>query len=177
VFSVSQASFGFFLGNDCAHHSLPEPVIPYYVAIFRWYWNQLTGDWNGNGDPRKELTMVKQNSVQAIPSVVPVQIGPLSDPATAIANPGASLFLLSILTMETKIEQLVARMEALQKELTILRPLQDTAVSIRDRFFATFLPSPVSTNIGNPSLISVGKEKAHDGDVVTDVCLRLPTPE
>jgi len=29
----------------------------------------------------------------------------------------------------------------------------------------------VLTNIGNPSAIKVGNEKAHGGDVVTDVCL------
>ena len=27
------------------------------------------------------------------------------------------------------------------------------------------------TNIGNPSAIKEGNEKAHDGDVITDVCL------
>jgi len=59
--------------------------------------------------------MLKQNLVQAIQSNVPIGIGPLSDPDTAYANLGGSSFLLSVRTTETKIEQLIARMEAQQK--------------------------------------------------------------
>jgi len=128
-------------------------------------------DYDGNSDPMKELAIVKRNLVQAIPSVAPVRIGPLSNPETGYANPGGSPFLLSIRTMETKIEQLIARTESLQRQITVLRPLLYTAVGIPDISPTTFLKSMVLTNIGNPSAIKVGNEKAHDGDVVTDVCL------
>ena len=82
--------------------------------------------------------MVERNWVQAILSVVPVRIGPLSNPETAYANPDCGPFLLSIRTMETKFWRLVARMEARQKELYILRPLQDTSGGIPNIFPATF---------------------------------------
>jgi len=86
----------------------------------------------------KEQAMVERDLVQAIQSVVPVRIGPLSNPETAYANPGGGPFLLSVRTMETKIEQLIARMEALQKQITVLRPLLYTTVGILDIFPATF---------------------------------------
>jgi len=95
----------------------------------------------------------------------------LSNPEIAYANTGGSLFLLSIRTMETKIEQLIARVEALRKQITVLRSLLYTAVGIPHIFPATFLKSMILTNIGNPSAIKVGNEKAHGGDVITDVCL------
>ena len=82
--------------------------------------------------------MVERNLVQAIPSAVPVRIGPLSNPETAYANPGGGPFLLSVRTMETKIEQLIARVGALQKQITVPRPLLCTAVGIPDIFPATF---------------------------------------
>ena len=82
--------------------------------------------------------MAEWNLVQAIPSVVPVPIGPLRNPETAYANTGGGPFLLSIRTRETKFEQIISRMEARQKELTILRPLQDASVSILNIFPVTF---------------------------------------
>ena len=38
-------------------------------------------DYDGDSDPTKEPAMVKQNLVQAIPSVVPMRIGPLTNPS------------------------------------------------------------------------------------------------
>jgi len=72
--------------------------------------------------------------------------------------------------METKIEQLIARVESLQKQITVLRPLLYTAVGIPDIFPATFLKSMILTNIGNHSTIKVGNEKEQGDDVVTDIC-------
>jgi len=120
----------------------------------------------------KDPAIVERNLVQAIPSVVPVRIGRSSNPETAYANPGGSPFLLSIRTMETKIKQLIARVESLQKQITVLRPLlySYTAVGIPDIFPATFLKSMILTNIGNLSTIKVGNEKEHGDDVVTDIC-------
>jgi len=115
--------------------------------------------------------MVKQNLEQAITSVEPVRIRLLSNPETAYANPGGGPFLLSIGTTETKIEQRITRTEAQLKELTIFFLLYHAAVGIPDRFLARFLQRVVLTNIGNPSAIKVGNEEAHNGDVVTDVCL------
>jgi len=118
----------------------------------------------------KDPAMVERNLVQAIPSVVPVRIGRSSNPEIAYANTGGSPFLRSIRTMETKIEQLIARVESLQKQITVLRPLLYTAVGIPDIFPATFLKSMILTNIGNHSTIKVGNEKEHGDDVVTDIC-------
>ena len=131
-------------------------------------------DYDGSSDQTKEPALVKQDLEQAVPSMVPIRIGPLSNPETAYANPGGGPFLLSIRTREAKIEQLIiARTESQRKELTTLHPLQDTVVGIPNIFLATFLHSMVLTNIGNPSAIAmkVGNEKGHDGDVVTDVRL------
>jgi len=119
----------------------------------------------------KDPAMVERNLVHASLSVAPVRIGPLSNPETAYANPGGSPFLLSVRTMETKIEQLIARVEALRKQIIVLRSLLYIAVGILDIFPATFLKSMILTNIGNPSAIKVGNEEAHGGDIVIDVCL------
>ena len=101
--------------------------------------------------------MVERNLVQAIPSVVPVRIGPLSNPETTDVNTGGGPFLLSIRTTETKFEQLIARMEARQKEHTILRPLQDTSVGIPNIFPATFFAELGFDKYREPSGNSGGK--------------------
>jgi len=60
-----------------------------------------------------------------------------------------------------------------ERELMMLRPVKDTAIGICDRFFATFLKSKASGHIilGNHSVIEIGNQKAHEGDVETDICL------
>ncbi|KAG0123314.1 hypothetical protein HOY82DRAFT_619332 [Tuber indicum] len=122
--------------------------------------------------------MAKENSMRAILSIAPVLIGPWSQPETVYANPDGGSFLKSVRTMEMNIVKLIARTEALEQksinqeyELTVLRPLKASAISIRDRFFAKFLESKASSNIGNLSAISAGNKIAHEGDVVTDICL------
>jgi len=119
-------------------------------------------DCDGGCDTKNHLAVVKQNLEQAIPSVAPIQIGPSGNTKTAYTNPAGGSFLLS---MDTKIEQLLARTEALEQlrartealeqkserqeeELTILRPLKETSVAIRDRFFAKFLEKMGRPGIG-----------------------------
>ncbi|PUU77506.1 hypothetical protein B9Z19DRAFT_1128249 [Tuber borchii] len=63
------------------------------------------------------------------------------------------------------------RSDGVEKELGILRPLKPKAIGIRERFFATFLKSIFQTRMGDTSVIEVGNRIAHEGDVVTDVCL------
>jgi len=60
-----------------------------------------------------------------------------------------------------------------ERELTMLRPVKDTAIGIRDRFFATILQSRAQGHIilGNDSVIQIGNQKAYEGDVETDICL------
>ncbi|KAG0637169.1 hypothetical protein HOY80DRAFT_296330 [Tuber brumale] len=138
----------------------------------------VCSEFGGCGDSRNELAIAKKNSLQAIPSIAPVQIGPWCHPETAYANPDGASFLKSVRMMEMNIEKLIPRMEALEqksinqeRELTLLRPLKATAIGIRDRFFATFLKSMSSANIGNLSVIAEGNKNAHEGDVITDICL------
>ena len=137
---------------------------------------------DGHSDPEKELAMVKQNLIQAIPSVAPVQTGGWNSTETVYANPNSVPFL-------SMIEKLLARTQALEKdsddlkqkynaqeeELTMLRPLKDTAAGIRKRFFANFLEigAQASGNIimANPAVIDIGNQIAHEGDVITDTCL------
>ena len=60
--------------------------------------------------------------------------------------------------------------KALKEELVLLRPLRETAVDIRRRFFAVFhrprVPAP-----GDLTTISFGNRAAHSGDLITDVML------
>jgi len=81
-----------------------------------------------NGDSKEELEMVKGSLTEAIPSISRVQIGSYSRPETAYPNEAGGSILSSLRRMEKDISKL-------QEEVTVLRPLQATAVGIRKRFF------------------------------------------
>ncbi|PUU81697.1 hypothetical protein B9Z19DRAFT_1076464 [Tuber borchii] len=127
-------------------------------------------EFDGCSDTRKDLSIAKQNSTQAIRSMVPVQIGTSGHVETAYANPDRGSFLKSVREMERNMEKMMARQEVMERELTVLRPIKATAIGIRDRFFASFLESKASA-IGNLAVIEEVNKLAHEGDVVTDVCL------
>ena len=69
---------------------------------------------DGHSDPEKELAMVKQNLIQAIPSVAPVQTGGWNSTETVYANPNSGPFLSTI-------EKLLARTHALEKDFDALK--------------------------------------------------------
>ncbi|KAG0137549.1 hypothetical protein HOY82DRAFT_649285 [Tuber indicum] len=110
--------------------------------------------------------MAKENSIRAIPSIAPIQIGPWSHPETVYANPDGGSFLKSVHTMEMNIEKLIAKTEALDQKSKALEQR-----SIDQELELIFLESKASSNIGNLSTISEGNKIAHEGDVVTDICL------
>jgi len=117
-----------------------------------------------NGDSEEELEMVEGSLTEAIPSISRVQIGCCSRPETAYANEAGGSILRSLRRMEKDISKL-------QEEVTVLRPLQATAVGIRKRFFAVYLRREQTGAIGTSTTIREGNDIAHAGDVITDICL------
>ena len=130
---------------------------------------------DGSSDPKRELAMVKQSLMQAVPSVAPVQTGEWNSSEPVYANPNGGPFLVSFHTMEKTMQELLERTKALEaksevfekksidqeRELMMLRPVKDTAIGICDRFFATFLKSKASGHIilGNHSVIEMETRK------------------
>ncbi|KAG0643251.1 hypothetical protein HOY80DRAFT_1033698 [Tuber brumale] len=148
-------------------------------------WGLVSSIIEGNDDSRTELATIKQHLTSEIAHLVPVQIGPYSQPQTAYANAGGKTILGSLQRLEMQVQGLIEKTECLQdeltqtneelrdlrKEVTVLRPLKDSAVAIRRRFYANFTKNKMSNNQVNTAVIEAGNVVAHCGDVVTDVCL------
>jgi gas vesicle protein len=73
--------------------------------------------------------------------------------------------------LQNKAKELQNRVDDQAKELMILRPLTDTAVDIRKRFFATYRRREQEMEDKDHSIINSGNRRAHAGDVCLDVCL------
>ncbi|CUS12707.1 unnamed protein product [Tuber aestivum] len=106
------------------------------------------------------------------------QVGSHSAPLTAYGNDTGCALLSSFLRIESVVQDLREEtrksgeeMERLRQEVTILRPLKSAAIDIRHRFFAVFKRTDGVGDSDNDSTIRKGNIMAHNGDVVTDVCL------
>lgn len=105
-----------------------------------------------------------------------LQVRTYAHPQRAYANEPSFSILKSIKAMEARLQMLEEKIRgqewiAIRDEITILRPLRDTAVGMRKEFFATFLRDQQSDTIGNPAAVREGDQIAHVGDVVTDICI------
>jgi len=68
-------------------------------------------------------------------------------------------------------EGLENKIQTLTQELMILGPLRETAINIRERFYATYRRSQNEMRVDDPFIIDSGNRRAHAGDVNLDVLL------
>ena len=145
---------------------LPSPLLPSLtpvcgqfisclLAFLLWcallYCNVASGT-----NPSRELGMVVKSLEEAIPSVSRKQV-------SQTGNEGNTLL--------QSIEQLREETSKMKEEVASLLPLRKIAVGIRERFFAYYRRKEKLGRIGVRLTIERGNKMAHDGDVVTDVCL------
>jgi len=125
-------------------------------------------DRNNSKTPgQNDREVVAEGLKKVIPTISLVQTGTYSSPETTYCNDSGR----GILSQLRKMEEKVNRLEALEAEVVMLRPLRKTAVGIRARFFATSRVQARMGGIGLRPSIDDGNEIAHGSDVVTDICL------
>jgi len=139
----------------------------------------------GSPHLRTELKMIQKVLSEAVPTIKRETIGPYTSPQSIYGNEARVSLLQSVLKTKSEVKQLRAEtrelarkldqqaeeIKQLQKTKTLLQPLQGTALAIRRRFFATFRRVEHLGGSGLVSTILGGNKVAHDGDVVTDICL------
>ena len=142
---------------------------------------------DGSSNRMRERFRVQKALSKGSRTISRVPMRTSTHPDFAYGNSAGYSLLRSIERMHTEMLEFKAEAEqgtrslredteretkALKDELMILRPLRETAVNIRRRFFATFrrdhdkLPTP-----GDTAIIQIGNHAAHKGDVITDVSL------
>ena len=142
-------------------------------------------DTKTDPDPERELAAAKKGLTDGILSVSRVQVRTSAGPKEAYANEhGASLLELvdemrtQIKTLEQQVMEQREKMTVLEGEgmtqkekITVLWHLKDSAVAIRKRFFAVYSYKLKPGQISKDPVIKEGNQVAHDGDVITDICL------
>ncbi|PWW72888.1 hypothetical protein C7212DRAFT_366058 [Tuber magnatum] len=130
-----------------------------------------------SADHRRELFRVKRFLTTEARSISRMRARTSAN-QTAYANkPGRSLLRSiqemknDILELRNKVDNQEYGTKALTEELVILRPLKDTAVDIRRRFFATYRRREHGMEDEDPPTINSGNLRAHAGDVCLDICL------
>jgi len=116
---------------------------------------------------QNDREVVAEGLKDVILTISLVQIGTYSRPETTYCNDAGG----GLLSRLRKMEEKVNRLDALEAEVIMLRPLRKSAVGIRARLFATSRVHAGMGGIGLQAFIDDGNEIAHRGDVVTDICL------
>jgi len=163
-------------------HLVDVVLLANYIPIHQVIPSLVCCNAKTDHNPDLELAAAKKGLTDEIQSVSRVQIRTSTTPQDAYANgPGASL-LQSFHDRFEKLEQQgmeqrekVAVLEkegvTLKEKITVLWYLKDSAVAIRKRFFATYDRKQDQVQNSKDPAIGQGNKVAHDGDVITDVCL------
>jgi len=116
----------------------------------------------------QQVTAIREEGVALREEVTVLR--PLKEKVAALEGEGVTL-REKVAVLEG--EGVILRGEGviLREEVTILRPLKESAVAIRKRFFAFYLREKESGRAGKDPVIEEGNKVAHDGDVITDICL------